>query len=332
MLLEKLTKYFSKIEESLVKNILWVVESMMRSGSANTSQIALALSQLKQKSFKTSDMEVYRLLSNPKFEVGGLLWRCYVKLIFALLKERKKLKKGDKVYLQIDFTSERDNMLILVASVLFSSKAIPIYFSIRNYPKKKGQYDQKSMELAFIRALRHNLSNQYNYIILADRGFGNARFIKICETEGFNYLIRLEPNLKINHKGQVGIMSTLLKQNGRFEVDILAWNKTVILFRNQLKGQVWFIVTNLLDINQQTGINSYAYRFRIEKFFQDLKSSGFNLERTKIKKHTRFKRLFFLCCLAYSLLLLLGDLIEEKHPDLKKNSLVSISQSIASFS
>lgn len=127
-------------------------------------------------------------------------------------------------------------------------------------------------------------------------------------------------------------MSTLLKQNGRFEVDILAWNKTVILFRNQLKGQVWFIVTNLSDINQQAGINSYAHRFHIEKFFQDLKSSGFNLEQTKIKKHVRFKRLFFLCCLAYSFLLLLGDLIEEKHPDLKKNSLVSISQPIASFS
>jgi len=52
-------------------------------------------------------------------------------------------KGGDKVYLQIDFTSERDNFLILVASVLFSGKAIPLYFSMRNYPKKKGQYNQK---------------------------------------------------------------------------------------------------------------------------------------------------------------------------------------------
>jgi hypothetical protein len=60
------------------------------------------------------------------------------------------------------------------------------------------------MELAFIstssmhrmRALKHNLSNQYHYIVLADRGFGNKRFIKLCETMGFDYLIRLEPNLK----------------------------------------------------------------------------------------------------------------------------------------
>jgi len=134
MLLEGLKKYFSKIEEKLIRNILWVVEAMMRSCSANTSQVALALSQLKQMSFKASDMAVYRLLSNTSFEVGGMLFRCYIKLIFALLEERTQLKKGDKVYLQIDFTSERDNILILVASVLFSGKAIPLYFSIRNYP------------------------------------------------------------------------------------------------------------------------------------------------------------------------------------------------------
>jgi hypothetical protein len=139
MLLEGLLKYFSKIEKSLIENILWVVEAMMRSCTANTSQIALVLSQLKKTSFKASDMAIYRLLSNTRFEIGDTLFRSYIKLIFALLEERTKLKKGDKVYLQIDFTSERDNFLILVASVLFSGKAIPLYFSIRNYPKKKGQ-------------------------------------------------------------------------------------------------------------------------------------------------------------------------------------------------
>jgi hypothetical protein len=132
----------------------------MRSCSANTSQIALALSQLKKTSFKASDMAIYRLLSNTRFEIGDTLFRSYIKLIFALLEKRTKLKKSGKVYLQIDFTSERDHFLISVASVLFSGKTIPL---IRNYPKKKGQYDQKKMELAFMRALKHYLSNQYHY-------------------------------------------------------------------------------------------------------------------------------------------------------------------------
>jgi len=110
------------------------------------------------------------------------------------------------------------------------------------------------MELAFIRALKHNLSNQYHYIILADRGFGNERFIKRCESAGFDYIIRLEPNLKNNYKGQMGIISNLLKQNGKHEVEMLAWNEKVIIFRNQLQGQIWFIVTKLTEMEQPEGI------------------------------------------------------------------------------
>ncbi|OQW91727.1 MAG: hypothetical protein BWK79_16275 [Beggiatoa sp. IS2] len=110
------------------------------------------------------------------------------------------------------------------------------------------------MELAFMRSLRHHLSNQYNYIILADRGFGNERLIKRCESEGFDYIIRLEPNLKNSHKGQTGIMSNLLNQNEKYEVELLSWNKKVVLFRNQLEGQIGFMVTNLAEMNQQEGV------------------------------------------------------------------------------
>jgi Transposase DDE domain len=71
-------------------------------------------------------------------------------------------------------------------------------------------------------------------------------------------------------------------------------------------------------MEQEEGIKQYSKRFGIEKLFQDLKSSGFDLEQTKIRKYMRFKRLFFLCCLAYSRLLLLGELIETRYPALKK--------------
>jgi hypothetical protein len=144
MLLEGLQKYFSKIEETLCRNMLWVVSAMLKSGTVNTSKIALALSNMKKISYKGGEMAVYRLLSNPLFKVGKVLLRSYVKLIFSLLEERTGLKKGDTVYVQIDFTSERDNFQILMASVLLNGKAIPLYFSMRKYPKKKGQYDQRA--------------------------------------------------------------------------------------------------------------------------------------------------------------------------------------------
>ena len=45
----------------------------------------------------------------------------------------------------------------------------------------------KKMEIAFIRALRHILSDKYQYILVADRGFGNERFIQYCNRQWFLY-------------------------------------------------------------------------------------------------------------------------------------------------
>ncbi len=62
-----------------------------------------------------------------------------------------------------------------MASVNFSGRAIPLYFSVRLYPKSKEQYNQKKLESSFLRELRHLLSKKYSYTIATDRGFGNDR-------------------------------------------------------------------------------------------------------------------------------------------------------------
>ena len=132
------------------------------------------------------------------------------------------------MYIQIDFTSERDNYLILAASVLISNKAIPLYFSMRNYPKKKGQYNQKKMESAFIQALRSYLSKHYRYVLLADRGFGNDRFITLCQEAGFDYIIRLEPNLKISYTAHGNKLR--FYPNPHFHGDRLDWESILCGF------------------------------------------------------------------------------------------------------
>ena len=54
---------------------------------------------------------------------------------------------------------------------------------------------------------------------------------------------------------------------------------------------------------------------------QDQKSSGFNMEKCKIKKYDRFKKLYFSMCLAQLLTVIAVEYVEtEKHP-LKKHFL-----------
>ncbi len=51
------------------------------------------------------------------------------------------------------------------------------------------------------------------------------------------------------------------------------------------------------------GKEIYEKRFKIEKLFQDNKSSGFNIEANKIKKYDRFKRMLSYTILTWKHLL-----------------------------
>jgi len=319
MVLENLRLFFSSINNNLVSKIFLTVEAMMDCCSANTSKIALSMSRLRNVSFKTSDVAIYRLLKSETFKVSELLFRCYINMIFGFLRQYGAIKYGDKVYIKIDFTSDRQDFLVLFASIIFSNKSLPIYFSMRNYPKKKGQYNHKKMEEAFIKALKHYLSNKYQYVIVADRGFGNDRFFQLCEDAKFEYMIRIVPNLSIKYNEQSGIMEDLIKENGKFQVSVKTWDKNFTIYRNEKDGNTWYLASNMKEIDHNTAVEIYKKRFRIEKVFQDLKSSGFDLENVKIRKYDRFKRLLFLTCFAYSIMIVLGSFVEEKLPDVKKN-------------
>lgn len=332
MLLDVLKDNFSRINRTVSDGILKVVECMIKCSSSNTSSIVRELSFLNGKSFKTNDMWLYRLFSNAEFQIDDNFWRCYIKSIFEILSEQKEINKGEKVFINIDFTSDRDDFLILCASVMLGGDAIPLYFSMRNYPKRKNQYNHKKMEMAFIKALRHILSDKYRYILVADRGFGNDRFVQLCIDSGFDFLIRVEPNLSIKTTDKQGVIDKVLTEDGLYNCHIKSWQKDYIVIRHSKDGKLWYLLTNAIINNGLDGAKAYASRFRIEKLFQNLKSSGFDIEKSKIKKYDRFKRMLFLSCFAHSLLVLLGKFVNEKLPDIKKNSPICTNLLIASSS
>lgn len=347
MLLETLRGNFNKINPVIANNILRAVEAMVKSSSSNTSTIVRELSKTYGTSFKTNDVWLYRLLEHKNFQIDDNFWRCYIKTIFQILHEQGEIgDKNNKIFINIDFTSDRNDFLILCASVTLGNSAVPLYFSMRNYPKSKNQYNHKKMEIAFIRALRHILSDKYQYILVADRGFGNERFIQYCTDNGFDIMIRIEPNMSIeviNDKGnnnevtddkqsnnQDGIMALVLKQDGVYNCHIKSWNRDFIIIRHSKEDKTWYLLSDMNIQKSKEAAKIYADRFKIEKLFQNLKSSGFDIEKSKIKKYDRFKRILFLSCFAHSITVLIGKFINEKLPLIKKNSPVCLNLLIAS--
>jgi len=252
-------------------------------------------------------------------------------MVFDLLSEQQLITDGQKVYIQVDFTSNEDYFLILSASVIVNNRSVPLYFTMRNYPKRKYQYDHKKMEMAFLKGLKHALSKKYSYVIVADRGFGNERFISLCQEIGFEYLIRITPNLKISCNNQEGIMESMCNDDGIYDCEVTNWKKRMTLYKSSNEQGEWYLFSNIAGLDHKEAVVIYKDRFKIEKCFQDLKSSGFNIEKSKIRKYANYKKLLAIIMVAHVLLVMIGHLIVVKLPQFLKNSALMADAILASL-
>lgn len=323
--------YFNGLGVKLCKSFTRYASAAISSCSFSTHEISRHLSKETGKDFNTSEKGLNYLLSNDNFQIDDHYWRMHINLIFNLLKEQELISEKKKVHIQVDFTSNKDQYLILCASIISNNRAVPLYFTMRNYPKRKNMLDQKKMELAFLKGLKHCLSKKYQYVIVADRGFGTSRFIQNCEEIGFEYLIRIKSNMNIEIDEKAGKIDSMLDENAIYDAKVPCWNKNCKIFRCSNDKGEWYLVSNINDLSLIEAESTYKNRFKIEKCFQDMKSSGFNIEKTKIRKYNRYKRLLSICMLAHALLVLLGHFIAVKLPSLLKNSALMASVTLAYF-
>lgn len=161
------------------------------------------------------------------------------------------------------------------------------------------------MEKAFLKGLKHCLSKHYRYVIVADRDFGNQRFIELCEALELEYAIRTQPNLKVTQQDAsevTDIMDKVATEDRKYVLKVVSWKREIVFYRYSEGEKIWYITSNIKD-NEVKGV--YKRRFKIEK--------------SKIRKYDRFKRTFFMSCVAYSLMVVTGKFIEAHRRGLKKN-------------
>lgn len=325
---------FLKQRKSVQKNIALSVLSLIKSESCSLPEIAVSMSTINNATAASNELRISRFLQSKEFQIDDSLWRSHVSIIFDLLQERGFLENNKIIAINVDFTSSTDEFFILSASIPFGGRALPLYFSIRNFPKKKANFNQIKMEESFIKELQHLLSNKYKFAIVADRGFGNQRFASLCESQGFSYILRIRDNIKIleNEFCEIKKLQDFTDKDFDFkEAIILAWNKKVRLLKTSKDQALWHIVTNLNEANFHQIIKQYGHRFKCEKMFQDQKSSGFNIEKSKIKKYDRFKRILYLVSLAQVLMMFIGDYIDDNVDEIKKKFQLHI-ELISAFS
>jgi hypothetical protein len=300
----------------------------MQCKNCQTPPIIQEMGKLNGNNFKANENRLSRFLDSSEFMIEDKIWREYIKMLLSLLIERSYIKENSNICINVDFTSKTDEFLILSASIQFKGRSLPLYFSMRRYPVKAGMIDQKLMEKAFLLELSRLLPHEkYKYTIVADRGFANTRFMSFCREYKFNYVIRTDPKWNIEMLDWKGNMKDIQIDNkdiGNIKLKCGKFETRLIMSENEEKKS-WCIFTDLPNQAFEEILREYKNRFQCEKMFQDEKSSGFEIEKSKIEKYSRFKRLLFCIYVAQALMMFLGDWINGEAEEIRKKYHLHIS-------
>jgi hypothetical protein len=213
--------------------------------------------------------------------------------------------RRDPIVLLVDRT-EWDDHNLLYAAVPFRGRALPV--AVQWLP------DGSTHHTRFAALLEHAapaLPPATPVIVVADREFGNAQVIRVIRARGWHFCLRYKHDTwfqtldgdrwqardRFPRRGQRLLWSEVLVQ----EQGSGPWQ--VAAFWAPSEKEPWVLVG---DLPAERLALLYRRRMRIDEMFSDLKSRGFNLEKTRLTDPHRLVRLARLLALAYLWMLLLA--------------------------
>lgn len=206
---------------------------------------------------------------------------------------------------------------ILVISLIYHRRAIPIYFELLDKKGNSNLEEQtEALEPVLIKL------KQYKIVVLGEREFCSVNLASWLRKKKVYFCLRLKKNHYVEQEGEIccqlqqlglkpgisfylrGVKMTKTKQAVGFDL-AAKWQKKRY---GLTPTEGWFILTNLGSLEQ--AIAAYKKRFGIEEMFRDFQKGGYNLEGTKVTGE-RLISLLILISIAYTVSTLSGQRIKK---------------------
>jgi hypothetical protein len=205
-------------------------------------------------------------------------------------------ESGEPLPLILDQTKASDRHQILMLSVRWGERALPLAWRVEETEGAIGFATQKELLDVVARWLPAELA----VILLADRFYGTPEMIKWCRERGWDYRLRLKGNL-IARLGSTRTTTGALALSGGYYFENVALTgkrvtTNVGIIQDPGHAEPWIIAMSVKPGYLPT--LGYAARWGIEPMFSDFKSRGFGLEQTHIQYPDRLARLILIMSLA----------------------------------
>lgn len=300
----------SSLRLSQAKTLADLVAAAVRVSRGSLSAIGRALPNLT--AVKHRIKRVWRFCDNDRVHVADVM----PEVIGLLTRKRKK-----KLLVALDWTDIRSFHTLMAAAVL-QGRAIPLLWA--SYTEGQLARSQNSFEEGLLRLLLTMLPPGVRIILLADRGFGRTELARTCHELGIHYLIRIKPDVCVNHPSYRGNLRDYPVRKGMWRVladaeyrsDGAVRLNVVIRWKHGLpkkRDEPWFLMTDLAG-NAVELTNLYARRMSVEELFRDGKDNryGLGLGQTQVQTPARLDRLILIVALALILLTGLGRIARER--------------------
>ena len=294
------------LRRSQVKTLAILVASAMRVERISLANIGRSMLGTAKHQIK----RCWRFCGNDRIETADAM-RGVVKKVL------KKRSRNKPLIVALDWVDIRQ-FQTLMASVVFKGRSVPICWASCKKHIYEGHKSRNAFEESLLLVLRSMIPRQRQVIILADRGFGRTELARFCQNQGFDYVIRINPDVHVRcasytgklidypvHKG----ICKLLRSAAYRSHHSVTQNIVVRWVRNlpAQRDACWFVMSSL-DAGPAQISRLYGQRMTIEQLFRDNKSkrNGWSLRDTRITRADRLDRLLLILAIAYLLLCGIG--------------------------
>jgi hypothetical protein len=204
----------------------------------------------------------------------------------------------------------------LMMHVIYKGRALPLVWRVRQCPK--GHFPE-DLHIALVELVRTLIPAGTHVVFLGDGEFDGIELQETINKAGWRYACRTSQAHTVTWEDatfSVAELGACLRPGRLIALKAVALTREaygpVMLLCCWAKGHAepLYLVSNMSSAEE--AIDYYKKRFRIETFFSDQKSRGFNIQKSHLRDPQRLSRLLIAACLAYLWMVYLGSLCDKE--------------------
>ncbi len=207
----------------------------------------------------------------------------------------------DRLWLCIDRTEwdfGKTQINILCVAVSIGKMAVPIYFELLDNKSGNSNYEDR---IKLFKQIIQQIGKERIELLTMDREFIGHKWLRWLKKQDIAFCVRVPKHHKITlldgtkHKAEALLASRKTYYYEMAIVDLVVVNLALGYGK---KGELLFLI-GTLPARQLPSI--YRKRWTIEVFFQALKGRGFKLESSRLRCLEKYRKLFAIVTMAYTI-------------------------------